>query len=285
MSPQASAYQAVADEIANSRGYSNCTFRGRGAFKDTFSAVLPDGSLIAIKVIDQARSNKDRTVREIEALRRCTSPFIGRVRDFYVHSSQGGQMFDIVEEEYLDGGTLESRLATAALSLDQLKKLGLGLGHAVVEIASLQLVHRDIKPANIMFRSVGSDSPILVDFGIVRDLAKASLTASWMMTGPGTPCYAAPEQLNNEIQNIDWRTDQFATGVVLTYGLLGYHPYQQSGMSISEAVAAVAARRASPELAQRLRGTGFEFIEKMVAPWPVERFSQPQQLLQTIENI
>jgi len=89
----------------------------------------------------------------------------------------------------------------------------------------LDLVHRDIKPANIMFKE-GLETPVLVDFGIVRDLAATSLTQTWSPIGPGTPFFASPEQLNNEKHLIDWRSDQFSLGVTLYFARTARHPYQ-----------------------------------------------------------
>lgn len=97
--------------------------------------------------------------------------------------------------EFLEGGTLKDRIqarrkeygtetiavagrnfrlirpwpeaavrAFAAASLDALDELHNGIGRQ-------QLIHCDLKPGNIMFRSIGSDAPVLIDFGLTRDVA------------------------------------------------------------------------------------------------------------------
>lgn len=95
--------------------------------------------------------------------------------------------------EFLGGGTLKSRLAEdrrhgttrievegvsytlrqpwspdrlrrfAVASLDALEELHTG-------IPSQQLIHCDLKPGNIMFRSPESESPVLIDFGLARNV-------------------------------------------------------------------------------------------------------------------
>ncbi|MGO4780240.1 serine/threonine protein kinase, partial [Lysobacter sp. 2RAB21] len=113
----------------------------------------------------------------------------------------------------MPGGTLEAKLLTRSISPDEVRYIGLCLADVLDHLNDRRLVHRDIKPANILFASDGQ-TPILTDFGVVRVLDQPSLTRDFVGFGPGTPAYAAPEQLNNEKQLIDWRTDQFGLAVV-----------------------------------------------------------------------
>jgi len=84
------------------------------------------------------------------------------------------------------------------------------------------LVHRDIKPANIM---VGDDgAPVILDFGLARDLADEG--AELTVTGDliGTPAYMAPEQIAG--RQVDRRADVFALGVILYECLTTRRPFQ-----------------------------------------------------------
>ncbi|MBK9385671.1 MAG: protein kinase [Planctomycetes bacterium] len=75
------------------------------------------------------------------------------------------------------------------------------------------VVHRDLKPANIVVTASGQ--PVLLDFGLARDLE--SDASSLTHTGEifGTPDYMAPEQVNGKIADIDARTDVYALGATL----------------------------------------------------------------------
>ncbi len=84
------------------------------------------------------------------------------------------------------------------------------------------LVHRDIKPANIM---VGNDGvPVILDFGLARDMADEN--AELTVTGDliGTPAYMAPEQIAGK--QVDRRADVFALGVILYECLTTRRPFQ-----------------------------------------------------------
>jgi serine/threonine protein kinase len=181
-------------------------------------------------------------------------------------------------EEFLDGGTLADKLVADRMDTSDVVRIGGALISAVEHMASLGLVHRDLKPANIMFRADGT-TPVVVDFGIVRDLSQPSLTQGWLNMGPGTPYYAAPEQLLNQKELIDWRTDQFALGVLLAESALGVHPYANAGESHLDTVKRVAARNGpSKEFQVECQRVGLPLLTAMVAPWPVQRIRSPQSL-------
>jgi serine/threonine protein kinase len=114
---------------------------------------------------------------------------------------------------------------------------------------------------------------------LVRDLGGTSLTQTWLMQGPGTPFFAPPEQLRNEKTLIDWRSDQFSLGTVVTLSVLGFHPYQEDGSTPQQTVERVVER--APQTQRFLVAatqSGMPFLIRMTAPWPVERFRLPDDL-------
>lgn len=273
----------VAELVAVQLGLRGVAFCGKGAFKETFRTEDKDGTVIALKLVDRAKTDLVRTEREISALKRCDSPRIAKVYDTLTFQAPDKRTFDIVLEEFFDGGSLEDRLKVAAMTQQQLVNLAIGLFQAVRDLHPLQLVHRDIKPANIMFRKASSE-PVLVDFGLVRDLSQTSLTATWLPNGPGTPFYASPEQLNNDKAMIDWRSDQFAIGVVAGHLLTGQHPYQTDPTSPSTAVYAALERRGpTKEFQATMKKIGLAPVVKMVSAWPVHRFPHPDQALAALK--
>jgi serine/threonine protein kinase len=271
--------EPVAAAIALKLGLTELQFYGQGAFKETFRARNPGGDLVALKVLDRSKCNIVRTKREIEAAQRCDSPRIAKIKEFGQHIDSQNQPFDYVIEEFFAGGTLHDRLAGKTMPVDQVKKMGLALCEALAVLQQLRLVHRDIKPENIMFRDAAND-PVLVDFGLVRDLAQTSLTLSWLPQGPGTPLYSSPEQLNNEKGLIDWRSDQFSVGLVLGLFLTARHPFYSTGMTTGDIVDAILMRhRCSADFRAAATTGGCPFLIKMMAAWPVQRFSNPQSLI------
>lgn len=270
--------ESVARAICTNCGHKFHDGIAEGSFKETFLIEDAKGNRLALKVLKPG-SCPERSGREVDAMRRCSHPNIGALMalDEFDHV---GQRHTYLIEEFMDGGTLEDRLKTGPLGRDETLALGELLISAVAHIADQGLVHRDLKPANIMFRKNGGE-PVVVDFGIVRDLKKTSLTVTYLAMGPGTPFFAPPEQLNNEKNLIDWRADQFALGVVLSLAHFGSHPYEEPGDDPGRIVGRVAARKGpTSRFSADVVSSSLPVLEKMVASWPVNRVRLPKTLLE-----
>jgi serine/threonine protein kinase len=261
----------VAQAICADRNLSFIGPAGEGTFKQTFRVQEADGTLVALKVYKPGYDS-ERSDREIHAMETCDHPNIARLYAL-AHFDCAGQDHLYTLEEFFGGGTLTNRIMTHGI-MDTATVISLGndLIDAVGHIASHRFVHRDLKPDNIMFRVgsdtpvvVDSDTPVVVDFGIVRDLTAATLTADWMPMGPGTPYFAAPEQLNNSKQLIDWRTDQFSLGVVLAVCGFGQHPYDSTG-NAAVTIQTVGTRGPlAPAFRHNVQQSGLIALERMVA--------------------
>lgn len=85
------------------------------------------------------------------------------------------------------------------------------------------IVHRDIKPSNIRITPEGR--PLLVDFGLARELDSAAVTLTEAFVG--SPHYVAPEQIGRKGGAVDGRTDVYSLGIVLYQCLTGQVPFGQ----------------------------------------------------------
>lgn len=268
----------IAQEFCKQHNFRDLSFSGQGAYKETYKVTTDNDSLAALKLLNPAKCNLARSEREIDAMKRCDSPYIAKLYDSGKYRASDGTEYIFSVEEYLDGGTLTDRL-TGNLQPDTVRHYGMCLAQALQHTAALNLVHRDIKPDNTMFRST-ADDPVLVDFGIVRNLSASSLTQTFLQHGPGTPYYAAPEQLNNQKNLIDWRTDQFSLGVTLGICLTGRHPFEQN--SPADTVTVVSQRRpCESAFKDEAVKAGLSNLVKMVEPWPVRRFLTPDDLIKS----
>ena len=267
----------VAQAICSALGLTYVRSVGAGAFKQTFE--VRDGSdSIALKVFDSAPSPA-RAQREIDAMLRCNHVNIARLRSVARINHLGREHLYCLEE-FLGGGTLAATIAKNGLmSNAQTRALANSLIGALEHIADRQLVHRDIKPENVMLRTDGI-FPVIVDFGLVRNLGETSLTHTWLPQGPGTPYFAPPEQLLNEKALIDWRADQFSLGVTLSISTFGFHPYAEPrGQPPGEVVNRVLRRQTpSADFRSAASQAGLDVLIRMAAPWPVQRFRTPSEL-------
>jgi len=99
--------------------------------------------------------------------------------------------------------------------------------HAAHEVG---LVHRDIKPGNLMITPDGQ--PVLLDFGLARDIEDQSEALTETGQIMGTPAYMAAEQLRGQRDQVDRRTDVYALGVILYESLTLRLPFDATSFEL-----------------------------------------------------
>ncbi|HKB16055.1 MAG TPA: serine/threonine-protein kinase, partial [Planctomycetota bacterium] len=164
----------------------------------------------------------ERFRREARFTARLRSPSIVKVFEM---DEFGGRPF--IAMEYLEGGSL----ASARLGFLELARALRGVASALDHAHGQGIVHRDVKPENVLLDAEGRG--YVTDFGIARDLsgaAGATLTEEGQVVG--TPGFMAPEQARGEPHAVDARTDVYALGATLYFGLVGRRPFD--GPSVVE---------------------------------------------------
>ncbi len=134
-------------------------------------------------------------------------------------------------------------------------------------------MHRDVKPANILLEN-GIDRPVVTDFGLVRVVDDATLTASGAIAG--TPNYMSPEQAG--AARVDPRSDLFSLGSVMYAMCVGHPPFR------ADTVLGVI-RRVCDDTARPVCECNFEipdwlsaFIEKLLAKDRDDRFGSAEEV-------
>jgi Tol biopolymer transport system component len=186
---------------------------------------------VAIKVLaghlTASPEVRQRFEREARAVSSLNHPNICTLHD--VGHEDG---VDFLVLEYIEGESLQDRIARGAIPMRELLVIGIQIADALDRAHHQNLIHRDLKPGNIMLTPSGAK---LLDFGLARsaelgaggDLTQSptmarSLTAEGAIIG--TFQYMAPEQL--EGRPADARTDIFSFGAVLYEMATGRRAFQ-----------------------------------------------------------
>jgi serine/threonine protein kinase len=151
------------------------------------------------------------------ALARLAHPGLVSIYDV---GSLGDRPFLVME--FIEGESLQSRLLSGPLPLDQVTRIGAVLAEALAHAHARGVVHRDVKPSNIMLDHNGM--PHLTDFGIALLADEPRLTGADQILG--TPAYLAPEQLSGA--EIGFAVDVYALALVLLECLTGHVEYDGS---------------------------------------------------------
>ena len=144
--------------------------------------------------------------------------------------------------EFLEGGTLASRLRHGPMPPSEVIALGIQMARVLEKTHGEGVLHRDIKPSNIGFTAEGTAK--LMDFGLVhvlhdfRAATSEPIGENWQtmsITIPagtrdtteqeflvGTPPYLAPETLHTRVPSISM--DLWALAIVLYEAICGRNP-------------------------------------------------------------
>src|SRR5262245_40282393 len=236
---------------------------------------------------------------EAELAARVRHPNIVQV---YEIGSYQGRPF--LAMEWVEGGSLASRLdgqpwpPRAAASLLETLARAIHVAHGE------GVVHRDLKPANILLqegeggrtkdqgdssRSESSADPAsallpkITDFGLARPTERGvSLTQSGFLVG--TPGYMAPEQAGGKGALVGPATDIHALGVVLYQLLTGQLPFRgDSTLEVLRAVTSdepVRPRRLQPRVPRDLEAITLHCLEKE----PTRRYASALALAEDLQR-
>ena len=237
--------------------------------------------IVALKLLPRALSRDatltQRFLREARTVARFNHPNI--ICGYEVGEANGYQFFAM---EFVDGGTLEERLAERGpFGHEEMLRTLIDVTRGLQHAHRAGIIHRDIKPSNIM---IGAGNVMkLADLGLAASL-DATQTANLTGTGNivGTPYYMAPEQVDGK-STLDARTDIYALGATAWHLAAGQPPFD------GESVIAIITRRLhedapdvrtrNPRIGRRLA----DIIRKMMAREPAERYQDCETLLRDLE--
>ena len=247
------------------------------------------GRLVAVKALpprftgDQRRRRRLR--REARAAASLTHPGIATV---YALEEFDGAL--CIVSEYVPGETLRQELAAGPLPPADLLDTAIAVARALAAAHEGNVLHRDLKPENVIRTQAGhGDAGIkLVDFGLARfDDPDADAASATQLTAPGavmgTPGYMAPEQIRGE--QIDFRADVFAFGVLLFELATGRHPFSTATPVSTVARVLEAAPPDLRELAPACPPALAAIIRRCLEKDPERRYGATRELVDALKGI
>ncbi|MEP7308643.1 MAG: serine/threonine-protein kinase [Acidobacteriota bacterium] len=187
--------------------------------------------------------------------------------------------------EYVAGPTLRALIDSGPMPADLVLDLAAQLAHALAAAHGQGVVHRDLKPENIVRTASGTIK--VLDFGVARiENVGASLDGSRLTAAGiaiGTPGYMSPEQIRHE--DVDFRADLFAFGVVLYEMATGTNPFDAKTATAS--IARILEAEPAP---LHFTGTGaFAGVEQVVTRClrkrREDRYDSTLALIQDLEQL
>jgi len=197
---------------------------GLGGMGAVYKARQPKlNRFVAIKILPRVENDDfgfaERFEREAQSMAQLSHPHIVPVYDF--GETGDGQLYFVME--YVEGADLHKLIHGGQLTPAHFFSWVPQICSALEYAHDRGIVHRDIKPANILINLEGQVR--IADFGLAKltstDRKSSSLTHKSLSMG--TPDYAAPEQIDTELE-VDGRADIYALGVVIFQMITGKVP-------------------------------------------------------------
>ena len=220
---------AIGPRYPSLAGYEFVGELGRGGMGVVYKArQLSLNRLVAIKTIlagaHAGARERARFYAEAESVARLQHPNIVQIYD--ISECDGAPYFSM---EFVEGASLHRRLAGGPVDATTSAMLIETMAIAIHYAHERGIVHRDLKPANILMAgdadaSLRECTPKLTDFGLARQLKdEVRLTQSGVVLG--TPCYMAPEQVENPTGDVTPAVDVYGLGALMYEMLTGQPPF------------------------------------------------------------
>ena len=251
----------------------------RGSLRGLFLLPKSEASRQHIEVLRRVSATNSQLPTILEC--RCERQWIVLVVT-WVHGS--------TLREYLEAVRTGRRPATSPVESVRLIR---GLAHGLAQLhRHRQIIHGDLRPENLIL-ATRPTRLVLIDFGSAW-MAEAAARRNH---GDGfVPAYAAPElQCESAGSVCDFRSDQFATAVMLFELLTGQLPYGGVGGQVLRLVDEPTARQRlippsqlSPDQ-RRIPGPVWDAIDAHVirglSPVPDGRFATPTAWLDSLDSL
>ena len=162
--------------------------------------------------------------REASVLARLDHPNLPKVSDYFDEDGHDYLVMDFVSGKDLkilmDEARRNGRFLTEAEVSEWARQLCDALEY--MHTQDPPVLHRDIKPSNIKLTTSGFIK--LVDFGLVKILAKDDSQTITVLQGRGTAAYTPMEQYGEDDTHTDVRSDIYSFGATLYHLLTNQAP-------------------------------------------------------------
>jgi serine/threonine protein kinase len=189
---------------------------GEGGYGVVYKGKLPNGTLVAAKILDRHRhSESTQFLNEVATIGRVHHVNHVRLLGYCFESSTSAVVY-----EYMVNGSLEKFIFAEKqkgriLRWEQLYSIALGTARGIAYLhqdCEKRIIHFDIKPHNILLDA--KFTPKVSDFGLAKLCGKEDDHIS-VTAVRGTPGYVAPEVCDRQMGPVTDKSDVYSFGMLL----------------------------------------------------------------------
>ncbi|XVF87999.1 hypothetical protein PTKIN_Ptkin19aG0013900 [Pterospermum kingtungense] len=190
---------------------------GEGGFGTVYKGKLPDGHLVAVKVLGESKGGGEEFINEVASISRTSHvnvvPFLG----FCFENSMRALIY-----EYMPNGSLDKYICHQGspdkahlLERKTLFEIAIGIARGLEYLhrgCNTRILHLDIKPHNILLDE--TFCPKISDFGLAK-LCERKESILSMISARGTIGYIAPELFCRNFGGVSYKSDVYSYGMMV----------------------------------------------------------------------
>ncbi|KAM5548906.1 hypothetical protein ABKV19_000360 [Rosa sericea] len=191
---------------------------GKGGYGIVYKGMLPDGLLVAVKVLSELKGNGEEFINEVASIGRTSHVNIVNLVGFCYEREKRALIY-----EYMPNGSLDKFMHNKQGSSDEkchlewktLSEIAVGIARGLEYLhrgCNTRILHFDIKPQNILLDK--DFCPKISDFGLAKlCMTKESIVS--MLGTRGTAGYIAPEVFSRNFGGVSHKSDVYSYGMLV----------------------------------------------------------------------
>ncbi|KAL0003926.1 hypothetical protein SO802_011487 [Lithocarpus litseifolius] len=190
---------------------------GQGGYGVVYKGMLPDGRLVAVKVLSESKGNGEDFINEIASISRTSHVNVVTLLGFCYEKKKRALIY-----EYMSNGSLDKFTYTRGLSSENgllewktRNEIVVGIARGLEYLhrgCNTRILHFDIKPHNILLDD--NLCPKISDFGLAKLCERKDSVVS-TMNARGTAGYIAPEVHCRNIGRVSHKSDVYSYGMMV----------------------------------------------------------------------
>ncbi|XP_022871269.1 LEAF RUST 10 DISEASE-RESISTANCE LOCUS RECEPTOR-LIKE PROTEIN KINASE-like 2.3 [Olea europaea var. sylvestris] len=189
---------------------------GKGGFASVYRGKLPDGHLVAVKILKESKGNGEEFINEVASIGKTSHVNVVALLGFYFEASKRALIY-----EFMPNGSLEkfmcnnTSISRCQLGWEKLFQIAVANAKGIEYLHqgfNTRILHFDIKPHNILLDE--ELNPKISDFGLAKLCPNRSSRVS-MLGARGTIGYIAPEIAYRNVGDISYKLDVYSYGMML----------------------------------------------------------------------
>ncbi|XP_020082609.1 LEAF RUST 10 DISEASE-RESISTANCE LOCUS RECEPTOR-LIKE PROTEIN KINASE-like 2.4 [Ananas comosus] len=189
---------------------------GQGGFGIVYKGSLPNGHLVAVKVLTKSKENEEEFINEVASISRTSHVNIVRLLGFCLDGSKRALIYDFMPNGSLERFNFTDRSQIeSTLGWNKLFEIVIGVARGLEYLhrgCNTRIVHFDIKPHNILLDR--DFCPKISDFGLAK-LCTSQQSIISLIGTRGTIGYIAPEVFSRSFGAVSSKSDVYSYGMMV----------------------------------------------------------------------